>query len=88
MSGGDFAKLYRFEDIGQVLVVLDQNDECDPCVRFSVMPDDLGICSLAPSWPEEEGGWDKAQKCFNDVTEESAYKMGKRILSSVTQFLE
>ncbi|WP_426427357.1 hypothetical protein [Pseudomonas palmensis] len=41
-----FAKLFEFTDIGQVLVKLDDGDD-GPEVRTYFVPDGLGVCSIA-----------------------------------------
>lgn len=49
-----FAKLFEFEDLGQVLVMLDRGDD-GPEVRLYFKPDGLGVCSVACSnFPGDE----------------------------------
>ncbi len=43
-----FAKLFEFEGLGQVLVMLDRGDD-GPEVRLYFKPDGLGVCSVACS---------------------------------------
>lgn len=87
-----FAKLYEFEDIGQVLVVQTTTDEGDPCVEFSVSPEGFGVCTLRPIFnaPEksEEENIALAEKCFDGSDPPVAYKAGKSILVSVGAFME
>lgn len=49
-----FAKLFEFEDLGQVLVMLDRGDD-GPEVRLYFKPNGLGVCSVACSnFPGDE----------------------------------
>ncbi|EPZ0818876.1 hypothetical protein ACXJPO_000186 [Pseudomonas aeruginosa] len=58
-----FAKLFEFEDLGQVLVMLDRGDD-GPEVRLYFKPDGLGVCSVACSnFPgDEDEQWDYAER--------------------------
>ncbi|MCK1825986.1 hypothetical protein MX655_10575 [Pseudomonas aeruginosa] len=71
-----FAKLFEFEDLGQVLVMLDRGDD-GPEVRLYFKPDGLGVCSVACSnFPgDEDEQWDYAEKGFATVDSEGAHKI-------------
>ncbi|EOH9027157.1 hypothetical protein [Pseudomonas aeruginosa] len=71
-----FAKLFEFEDLGQVLVMLDRGDD-GPEVRLYFKPDGLGVCSVAcSSFPGgEDEQWDHAEKGFATVDSEGAHKL-------------
>ncbi|EKF8202512.1 hypothetical protein PBR95_000485 [Pseudomonas aeruginosa] len=60
-----FAKLFEFEDLGQVLVMLDRGDD-GPEVRLYFKPKGLGVCSVACSnFPGgEDEQWDHAESGF------------------------
>ena len=58
-----FAKLFEFEDLGQVLVKLDDGDD-GPEVRTYFVPDGFGVCSIAMTFKPDyqDDKWAKAEK--------------------------
>lgn len=72
-----FAKLFQYDDIGQVLVVIDQSEgeKSGPEVRFSFTAPGLGVCSIKFNFPDTEEGWDKAEECFNTASEITSYEV-------------
>lgn len=83
----DFAKLFQFEEIGQVLVKLDDGDD-GPEVRIYFQPENLGICSTAFNFEEDETGseWDKAEKAFELVDEKTALGVVTELLKVTPKF--
>jgi len=77
-----FAKLYEPEPGRQVLVKLDTGDE-GPEVRTYCEPQNLGVCSIAGSWPDTDDGWTAAEKAFEEMTEERAVSLADKICASV-----
>ncbi|MGK8912292.1 hypothetical protein ACRS9D_31270 [Pseudomonas aeruginosa] len=71
-----FAKLFEFEDLGQVLVMLDRGDD-GPEVRLYFKPDGLGVCSVACSnFPgDEDEQWEYAEKGLATVEPEEAHDL-------------
>ncbi|MBV5972223.1 hypothetical protein [Pseudomonas aeruginosa] len=71
-----FAKLFEFEDLGQVLVMLDRGDD-GPEVRLYFKPDGLGVCSVACSnFPGgEDEQWDHAEKGFTTVNAQGVHEI-------------
>ncbi|MBX9348786.1 hypothetical protein K5M36_16990 [Chromobacterium vaccinii] len=69
-----FAKLYETTEYGQVLVMLDQNDDGNPAISFHAKPEDLGVCSTSLAFPDTEDGWDKAEAVFESIDEDVAKK--------------
>ncbi|WP_426747237.1 hypothetical protein [Pseudomonas aeruginosa] len=71
-----FAKLFEFEDLGQVLVMLDRGDD-GPEVRLYFKPDGLGVCSVACSnFPGgEDEQWDHAEKGFTTVNSQGVHEI-------------
>lgn len=63
-----FAKLFDDEKLGQILVMLDQDDEGEPCVKFMGMPPGLGICVFSLGFGTEE----QAREMFCNVQREHA----------------
>jgi len=67
-----FAKIFQSEKNGQILVVKDVDDEYNPAVIYSVMPDSLGMCSATLSFEDNDGGWGKRDTLFDATTLETA----------------
>lgn len=82
-----FAKLFELEEIGQVLVKLDEEDN-GPEVRIYFMPKGLGVCSSAFSFSddEDESAWDKAEEAFAMVDAEKAEVIVQQILKLTPNF--
>ena len=62
----DFAKLYQTKKYGQILVVIDEG-ESGPEIRFSFTPKGLGLCSIATKFTDSSDGWDRAESAFNSI---------------------
>lgn len=84
---GIFAKLFEFDDVGQVLVKLDDGDN-GPEVRIYFQPENLGVCSTAFNFKEDEDGseWDKAEEAFNKVDEKTALGVVTQVLKVTPNF--
>lgn len=84
----DFAKLFRFDDVGQVLVKLDDSED-GPEVRVYFQPKGLGVCSTAftfkPDDLEDEN--DKAEKAFDLIDEEKAHAIVTEVLKTIPSSL-
>ena len=65
-----FAKLFNTEQHGQILVKIDTDDEYKTEVRFWFEPDNLGVCSMALKYANEDD--DKAQTYFDNLNESEA----------------
>ncbi|MEG0063009.1 MAG: hypothetical protein RR740_00250 [Pseudomonas sp.] len=74
-----FAKLFEFKDIGQVLVTIDSsNDEnkTGPELSVQFVPHkNLGVCAVRTSFTDDDDGWDKAELAFKNMDEAAAYKI-------------
>lgn len=79
-----FAKLYDFDDIGQVLVKVDDGEE-NAEVRIYFKPKGLGVCSVAMNFKPDgrEDDWDKAQKAFAMIDERRAYDLVTDTLKTI-----
>lgn len=73
-----FAKLYEPTPGRQILVKLDAGD-AGPEVRIFAEPEGLGVCSAAFGFDDDDGGWNKAEKLFDDFDEEMAIKIADEI---------
>lgn len=63
-----FAKLFEDQKYGQIVVLLDQDDEGDACIKFIAMPPGLGLCTTSLGFKDEE----LARSVFDQVTQENA----------------
>lgn len=79
-----FAKLFTFEDIGQVLVKLDSGDNGAE-VRIYFMPPGLGVCAVNYNFHEGVDGseWDKAEKAFAMVDRQRAEAIVRETLKTI-----
>ncbi len=59
-----FCRLFETSTHGQILVKLDRNDEGIPEVRYYMQPPNLGVCSVALSFSDDDEGWDLAENAF------------------------
>lgn len=80
----DFAKLFSFDDLGQVLVMLDSGDNGAE-VRIYFMPPGLGVCAVNYSFHEGVDGseWDKADRAFAMVDRERAEAIVRETLKTI-----
>ena len=85
----DFAKLFHFDEIGQVLLKLDDGDE-GPEVRIYFQPENLGVCSTAFNFAEDEKGteWDKAEKAFALLDSEKVKSIVSNVLKDISKLGE
>ena len=60
----DFAKLFKTEKHGQIVLMLTRNDEGDPAVRFFCQPEESGVCMVGFSFADTDEGWEKAEEAF------------------------
>ena len=77
-----FAKLFEFDDIGQVLVIIDTDDDDQPEVQIKFQPDGLGICSF------KLGGfsdWGVADNAFRLIDSDFAHKKVADITSQLVE---
>lgn len=78
----DFAKLYRADDVGQVLVTLYAGEAGNPQIQLRFNPEGFGISSVISGFPKSPEGWDLAQKVFDVMTEDSALEIVRRAFYS------
>lgn len=92
----EFCKLFHAADVGQVLVILESDENGDPAVnvkfRMGCMTDMAAMAGLIASFSGENMGFDKeedaetwawaqAEKAFDAVTEEFALVMARNAIS-------
>ena len=78
-----FAKLYG-TDKDQILVTIDSDSDSKPQVKFSFVPEGLGVCSTGPAWTDDDAGWDKAEAFFEKVKEKQAREFVDIIKGQIT----
>lgn len=86
-----FAKLFQFDDIGQVLVKRDTNDETqEPEVRLYFEPEGFGVCSTAFTFEEGQGEDQatKAERAFDLVDEARAHSIITGVLKTIPTALK
>lgn len=66
-----FCKLFETDTHGQILVLRDEGEE-GPEVRFFFRPPGLGTCSAAVGFKATERGEDQADQLLEDITEAKA----------------
>lgn len=71
----DFAKLFNAKEHGQIVVIIQSNDEDKPEVRFFFKPEGLGVCSTALVFDDSDAGWDECEQFFDSIDEEQAIKL-------------
>jgi len=60
-----FAILHETEEFGQVLAVLQRDDEeGKPELRVFLQPPGLGVCSLKFGFKDTDEGWNKAEEAL------------------------
>lgn len=70
----DFAKLFNTEK-GQILVMLDTDDDGDPAIKFFANPPSFGVCSVSMSFEDSDTGNDHAEEAFDRVDEKLALEV-------------
>ena len=59
----DFAKMFQTE-LGQVVVMLQADDDGAPEVRVFMKPEDMGVCSTAFGYSDDDAGQASADGGF------------------------
>lgn len=75
----DFAKLYRADDIGQVLVVVDDNTVIITCA-----PPGMGLYNMRSLTPDGPEGRKLALKLFSEFDEDKAFRLVRKLLNDDT----
>ena len=76
----DFCKVFTFDDIGQVLVINDENEDGNPSVSIKFIPDGLGLCGPSFSWKSNDKGYEQCDKFFDSVTSDTAYSKAVEVV--------
>lgn len=68
-----FCKLFESEEYGQILLKLDHAEDKEGAeLRMFVQPPDLGVCSFALFYGDEDADWDRAEKALADMDQTKA----------------
>lgn len=78
---GDFVKVDRFEDLGQVMALFETDDEGRPSIKIHISGEalGLGVCSLGIAWNDDDEGWQKAEGFFENIDREKLYHYGREV---------
>jgi len=69
----DFAKLFTSQTYGQILVVIEENDKGNPCIRFTTQPKNMGLCSVSMGGSDDSDEvWDKLEEVFDAINQDAA----------------
>jgi hypothetical protein len=79
-----FIKLFEFDDIGQVAVMMDTDEDCNPAVKIFFTPPDLGVCCMKLGFQDTDDGWDKQEKAFLMIDSDGAYSAAKSQIDMVS----
>ena len=78
-----FAKLFE-TDVGQILVLLEENNEGCPEIKILFKPDGLGVCKITLyGFKDSDDSWESAEKGFDNTSEEIAYNVVKKTLEEL-----
>lgn len=76
-----FAKLYNTAELGQIMVMVDSNYEGKPEVKTYFTTDNMGVCSTALEFKDDDDGWESARKLFDNTNSEKAQKTVLQVLA-------
>jgi hypothetical protein len=84
-----FAKLYETPEHGQILVMIDSNEEGEPYIKYSCQPEGLGICSAqSPPFENSANGWFIAEQVLIDETMRTATEMVEVVILTALDEME
>lgn len=81
---GSFAKLFG-KGADQILVFKDDNDDCNPCIKFMVSFGGSSAMSVASY---EEGDYEKRDEIFAGIDEVAALKVARPLRASLSAFTD
>ena len=77
-----FAKLFEISETGQVLIMLDRDNETQkPKVSVFTNPPELGVCNIAYSFSDTDEGWDNAENFLDSFDRVKALEYANIILN-------
>ena len=83
----NFAKLFEFDDLGQVLLTV-QNGDGGPELTYRIAGMHGGEPSMRLSgYCDNEAGWAKAEKAFEMLNEPEMKALGKKLEADVLEIL-
>ena len=69
----DFAKLFRHDEVGQIVVSMDSEDDGNPCVSIRFQMDGGAFCNYKIGFPDTDKGYENRNKAFDNWGEEEAF---------------
>lgn len=80
-----FAKLFESEKYGQLVVIKQTDDDGLPEVRLFLLPENLGVCSIAISFVDDsEKSCDECRRIFEEFDMEKAESMAQQVVNYIT----
>ena len=67
MSNKPFAKIFESAKYGHICVIRQRDTDGDPAVTVFVEPPGLGVSSISMGWKDDDAGWDRQEKFFNEI---------------------
>ena len=83
-----FAKIFDTEEVGQVVVMKSESDECEPMLAIYMKPPDMGVCMVGPKWDDDDDGWAKLDKAFEEFATDDAVKAANGLLKTLRKLTE
>ena len=79
----EFAKLFE-TDIGQILVLLEANEDDCPEIKILFKPDGFGVCKVKlHGFKDTDDSWERAEKGFQNTTQEIAYNVVSQTIQQI-----
>lgn len=87
MTHKQFCRIFETEEYGQILIVADTHEETgNPAILVSVVPPDLGVCTVCISFKDSDEGWDARDDALVNFTLGKAERMANGIFSAANPF--
>lgn len=81
-----FAKLFESEKHGQLVVIKQTDDDGSPEIRLFVLPDGLGVCSVAVGFKDDsEQSCDACEEIFEQFDMEAAESVAEATIARLAK---
>ncbi|HLV16003.1 MAG TPA: hypothetical protein VKY70_00880 [Pseudomonas sp.] len=87
-SSSDFAKIFYANGIGQILVMRDTNDECNPALNIYFEPKGFGVCRIGLGFKDTDDGWEKRDEAFAKMDQAMAEEAVRKQLALIEDACE
>lgn len=84
-----FAKLFEFDDIGQVVAIAQSNDDGKPEIRFFFDPGhpELTLSSVAMVWADSDAAGQQRDEAFSQLNAEIAADYVCKTITQIKRML-